>query len=328
MIEVNGLTKIYGGLTAIEDVSFSVDKGEILGLLGPNGAGKTTTMRILTGSLGATRGSATIAGFEVHDSPREVKRRLGYMPEVPPLYTSMTVQAYLRFAASIKGVPRAKRKAAVDRAMDLCGLGKSRKRIIGQLSKGYRQRVGLAQAVVHEPDILVLDEPTSGLDPAQISDVRSLIKGLGGDHTVILSTHILPEVTMTCDRVAIIDRGHIIAEDSEQGLADRVLAERHMMVQVAEPSDACVAALAAVEGVQDVKAEDEGRYRLLIGEADPRLSVSQALVEGGFGLLEQRLQAATLEEIYLRLVGAGITSAVAEEASVNPGDGDAGEVTA
>jgi len=328
MIEVNGLTKIYGGLTAIEDVSFSVDKGEILGLLGPNGAGKTTTMRILTGSLGATRGSATIAGFEVHDSPREVKRRLGYMPEVPPLYTSMTVQAYLRFAASITGVPRAKRKAAVDRAMDLCGLGKSRKRIIGQLSKGYRQRVGLAQAVVHEPDILVLDEPTSGLDPAQISDVRSLIKGLGGDHTVILSTHILPEVTMTCDRVAIIDRGHIIAEDSEQGLADRVLAERHMMVQVAEPSDACVAALAAVEGVQDVKAEDEGRYRLLIGEADPRLSVSQALVEGGFGLLEQRLQAATLEEIYLRLVGAGITSAVAEEASVNPGDGDAGEVTA
>jgi ABC-2 type transport system ATP-binding protein len=318
MIEVKDLTKIYGGLTAIENVSFAVDKGEILGLLGPNGAGKTTTMRILAGSLGATRGSAAIAGFEVHENPREVKRRLGYMPEVPPLYTSMTVQAYLRFAASIKGVPRSKRKAAVDRAVELCGLGKSHRRIIGQLSKGYRQRVGLAQAVVHEPEILILDEPTSGLDPAQISDVRRLIKGLGGEHTVILSTHILPEVTMTCDRVAIIDRGHIIAEDSEQGLADRVLAERQMVVQVAEPGDACAAALAAVDGVQGVEPGDDGVYRLLVGESDPRLAVSQAVVSGGFGLLEQRLQSATLEEIYLRLVGAGMASAVTDEASVNP----------
>jgi len=307
MIEVEGLTKIYGGLTAIDDVSFSVDKGEILGFLGPNGAGKTTTMRILSGSLGATRGSASIAGFEVHDKPREVKKRLGYMPEFPPLYTSMTVTGYLHFAASIKGVPRPRRKAAVERAMELCGLTRSHKRVIGQLSKGFRQRVGLAQALVHEPEILVLDEPTSGLDPAQISEVRSVIKGLGGEHTVILSTHILPEVTMTCDRVVIIDRGRIIAEDSEQGLAQRVLAQRSLLVRVARPDDACADALVAIDGVQGMDAEGDS-YRLLVGDADPREQVSAAVVGGGWGLLEQRLESASLEEIYLRLVGAGVAT--------------------
>jgi len=305
MIEVKGLTKIYGGLTAIDDVSFSVAKGEILGFLGPNGAGKTTTMRILSGSLGATEGTAAVAGFEVHDKPREVKKRLGYMPEFPPLYTSMTVTGYLQFAASIKGVPRARRKAAVDRAVELCGLTRSRKRVIGQLSKGYRQRVGLAQALVHEPEILVLDEPTSGLDPAQISEVRRVIKELGGEHTVILSTHILPEVTMTCDRVVIIDRGRIIAEDSEQGLAQRMLAQRSLLVRVARPDETCVEALGAIDGVQGVEAAED-RYRLLVGDADPREQVSAAVVEGGWGLLEQRLESASLEEIYLRLVGAGV----------------------
>jgi ABC-2 type transport system ATP-binding protein len=303
MIEVSGLTKIYGGLTAIDDVSFTVGKGEILGFLGPNGAGKTTTMRILSGSLGATKGSASLAGFEVHDKPREVKKRLGYMPEFPPLYLGMTVQSYLVFAASIKGVKRAKRREAVDRVVEMCGLSKSRKRIIGQLSKGYRQRVGLAQALVHEPEILVLDEPTSGLDPAQISDVRSVIKDLGGDHTVILSTHILPEVTMTCDRVVIIDRGHIIAQDSEQGLAQKVLAQRCLVVDVARPDEACVGAMGAVDGVQGVEFED-GAYRLLVGDADPREQVARTVVDGGWGLLEQKLESASLEEIYLKLVGA------------------------
>jgi ABC-2 type transport system ATP-binding protein len=305
MIEVTGLTKIYGGLTAIDDVSFTVGKGEILGFLGPNGAGKTTTMRILAGSLGATKGSASLAGFEVHDKPREVKKRLGYMPEFPPLYTGMTVQSYLAFAASIKGVKRAKRRDAVQRVVEMCGLAKSRKRIIGQLSKGYRQRVGLAQALIHEPEILVLDEPTSGLDPAQISEVRSVIKDLGGDHTVILSTHILPEVTMTCDRVVIIDRGHIIAQDSEQGLAQKVLAQRCLVVDVARPDEGCLGALEAVEGVQGIDLED-GAYRLLVGDADPREEVARTVVDGGWGLLEQKLESASLEEIYLKLVGAGI----------------------
>ena len=302
MIEVAGLTKIYGGLTAIEDVSFKVAKGEVLGFLGPNGAGKTTTMRILAGSLGATKGSATLAGFEVHGQPREVKQRLGYMPEFPPLYTSMTVDGYLRFAASIKGVKRAKRRDAVQRVVEMCGLAKSRKRIIGQLSKGYRQRVGLAQALVHEPEILVLDEPTSGLDPAQISEVRSVIKGLGGEHTVILSTHILPEVTMTCDRVVIIERGHIIAQDTEQGLARRMLAQRALVVDVARPDEGCQEALIAIEGVEGVELED-GAYRLLVGEADPREEVARTVVDGGWGLLEQKLDEASLEEIYLKLVG-------------------------
>jgi len=302
MIEVSGLTKIYGGLTAIEDVSFQVQKGEVLGFLGPNGAGKTTTMRILSGSLGATRGSASLAGFEVHGQPREVKQRLGYMPEFPPLYTSMTVEAYLKFAASIKGVKRAKRRDAVQRVVEMCGLAKSRKRIIGQLSKGYRQRVGLAQALVHEPEILVLDEPTSGLDPAQISEVRSVIKGLGGDHTVILSTHILPEVTMTCDRVVIIERGRIIAEDTEQGLARRMLAQRALVVDVARPDEGCAEALGAIEGVEGIEIE-QGAYRLVVGEADPREEVARTVVDGGWGLLEQRLDSASLEEIYLKLVG-------------------------
>ena len=320
MIEVKGLTKIYGGLTAIDDVSFSVGKGEILGFLGPNGAGKTTTMRILSGSLGATKGTAAIAGFEVHDKPREVKKRLGYMPEFPPLYTSMTVIAYLNFAASIKGVARTRRKAAVERSMELCGLTRSRKRVIGQLSKGYRQRVGLAQALVHDPEILILDEPTSGLDPAQISEVRRVIKGLAGEHTVILSTHILPEVTMTCDRVIIIDRGRIIAEDSEQGLARRMLEQRSLMVRVARPDGACADALAAVGGVQTVEA-DEDRYLLQVGDADPCEQVSRTVVEGGWGLLEQRLESASLEEIYLKLVGAGITTpAVSSDAVAVPDD--------
>jgi len=330
MIEVSGLTKIYGGLTAIEDVSFTVGKGEILGFLGPNGAGKTTTMRILSGSLGATKGSATLGGFEVHGQPREVKKRLGYMPEFPPLYTGMTVQGYLTFAASIKGVKRAKRRDAVQRVVDMCGLSKSRKRIIGQLSKGYRQRVGLAQALVHEPEILVLDEPTSGLDPAQISDVRTLIKDLGGEHTVILSTHILPEVTMTCDRVVIIDRGHIIAQDSELGLAQRVLAQRCLMVDVARPDEACLQAIQSVEGVQGIEIEG-GAYRLMVGEADPREDVARTVVDGGWGLLEQKLESASLEDIYLKLVGANTTGSTPLPAldappAEPPGEPPTGEV--
>ncbi len=303
MIEVQGLTKIYGGLKAVDDISFRAEKGEILGFLGPNGAGKTTTMRILSGSLGATEGTATVAGFEVHNRPREVKKRLGYMPEFPPLYNGMSVQGYLDFAARIKGVPRARRGAAVDRVLQLCGLARSRKRVIGQLSKGYRQRVGLAQALVHEPEVLVLDEPTSGLDPAQISEVRDVIKGLRGEHTVILSTHILPEVTMTCDRVVIIDRGRIIAQDTEKSLARRLAARQQLLLWVARPDEACQRALQDLPGVQEVVAGDDGRYEVMVGETDLREAAATAVVDGGWGLLELRQQSASLEEIYLRLVG-------------------------
>ncbi len=316
MIEVQGLTKIYGALKAIDDVNFHVEKGQILGFLGPNGAGKTTTMRILAGAQGATQGSAKIAGFEIHDKPREAKRRLGYMPEFPPLYTSMTVHAYLHFAAKIKGVLRHERAKKVDRAMELTGLLKARKRVIGQLSKGYRQRVGLAQALVHEPEVLILDEPTSGLDPAQISEVRDVIKGLGGDHTVILSTHILPEVTMTCDRVVIIDRGKIVADDSEASLAQLVAGEQRVHVEVARPGDACLSSLGGIEGVDEVALLDDGVYTLRTGGRDLREAISQAVVEGGYGLLEMKTEVASLEQIYLQLLeGVGAPGAAADEAA-------------
>jgi len=322
MIEVHGLTKIYGALTAVRDVSFSAADGEVLGFLGPNGAGKTTTMRILAGSLGATKGTATVAGYEVHKHPKEVKRRLGYMPEFPPLYLSMDVRGYLNFAAKIKGVPGAKRTAAVDRALELCGLGAARKRVIGQLSKGYRQRVGLAQALVHEPKYLILDEPTSGLDPAQISDVRDVIKSLGGEHTVLLSTHILHEVTMTCDRVVIIDRGQIVAQDTEQKLAERVESERHVTVQLARPGEGCVDQLGRIDGVLGVQAVGDDRYRLDTGPNDLREIIAREVVDGGFGLIELREEVATLEDIYLRLVGAGAAGpAAGPEPSAPTGEG-------
>ena len=303
MIEVNGLTKIYGGLKAVDNITFKANKGEILGFLGPNGAGKTTTMRVIAGSLGATAGTASVAGFEVHAQPLEVKRRLGYMPEFPPLYNAMTVEDYLAFAACIKGVARGDRKGALDKVTETCGLARTRKRIIGQLSKGYRQRVGLAQALIHDPEVLVLDEPTSGLDPAQISEVRDVIKGLKGEHTVILSTHILPEVTMTCDRVVIINRGEIIAQDTEQGLANRLAARQQLLLRVARPGDPCVAQIEALEGVTDVTTLDDGQYQISALEKDLREELATAVVDGGWGLLELRSKSATLEDIYLSLVG-------------------------
>jgi len=323
MIEVQGLTKIYGALKAIDDVTFHVEKGQILGFLGPNGAGKTTTMRILAGAQGATQGSAKIAGFEIHEKPREAKRRLGYMPEFPPLYTGMTVHAYMHFAAKIKGVPRRERAKKVDRAMEQTGLIKARKRVIGQLSKGYRQRVGLAQALVHEPEILILDEPTSGLDPAQIHEVRDVIKGLGGDHTVILSTHILPEVTMTCDRVVIIDRGRIVADDSEASLAQLVAGEQRVQVQVARPGDAAFAALQGVEGVDEVESAADGFYRMRTGERDLREAIAQTMVDGGHGLLELQTEVVSLEQIYLRLLEGGDNKGGAGALGVKDGDAPA-----
>lgn len=218
MIKVEGLTKRYGDVTAIEDLSFQVEKGEIVGFLGPNGAGKTTTMRIITGFLASTDGTVSVSGQDIFEKPMEVKKRIGYLPEQPPLYADMTVVGYLKFVAKIKGVPRSTRAAAIDRMVERCGLKDVRKKIIGKLSKGYRQRVGLAQAMIHDPQVLILDEPTIGLDPKQIIEIRELVKSLAGDQTIILSTHILPEVTMICQRCLIIDRGRIVADDSLEAL--------------------------------------------------------------------------------------------------------------
>jgi len=218
MIDVENLTKRYGDFTAIKDLSFRVGKGEIVGFLGPNGAGKTTTMRILTGFLPATSGMVTVSGFDIFSDPMNVKKRVGYLPEHPPVYTEMPVDGYLRYVAKIKGVPRKKREGALDYVVERCGLSDVRRQIIGKLSKGYKQRVGLAQAMIHDPEVLILDEPTIGLDPKQIIEIRGLIKSLAGNHTIILSTHILPEVTMVCQRVLIIDRGRIVADDTLENL--------------------------------------------------------------------------------------------------------------
>lgn len=218
MIQVNGLTKHYGAIEALRDLSFEVGQGEIIGFLGPNGAGKSTTMRILTGFAPATRGTARIAGFEVHEHPIEVKRRVGYLPERVPLYEEMTVHGFLGYVAEVKGVARSGRKAEVGRVMERCGLKDMGRRLIRNVSKGYRQRVGLAQALVGNPPVLILDEPTVGLDPRQIVDIRQMIKELGREHTVLLSTHILPEVAMVCERVIIINNGRIVTQDRLENL--------------------------------------------------------------------------------------------------------------
>jgi len=218
MIEVEGLTKCYRDFTAIEDITFRVEKGEIVAFLGPNGAGKTTTMRILTGYLPATEGKVAVCGYDVFEEPMEVKKRIGYLPEQPPVYNDMRVTEYLRFVAKIKGVPRRERNEAMDRVIQRCALSDVADRIIGKLSKGYKQRVGLAQAMIHDPEVLILDEPTIGLDPKQIIEIREMIKSLSGGHTVILSTHILQEVSMICQRVLIISQGRIVADDTLENL--------------------------------------------------------------------------------------------------------------
>ncbi|HDP34224.1 MAG TPA: ABC transporter ATP-binding protein [Candidatus Hydrogenedentes bacterium] len=218
MIEVKGLTKYFGALAALQNASFSVGAGEIVGFLGPNGAGKSTAMRILTGFFPASRGEARVAGFEVHEQPLEVKRRIGYLPEHVPLYDEMTVKGFLDYVARVKGLPRASRRREMSRVMEVCGLNDMGGRLLRQLSKGYRQRVGIAQALTGSPPVLILDEPTVGLDPGQIVEIRRMIRELGGTHTVLLSTHILPEVSMVCDRVIIISRGHIVAQDTMERL--------------------------------------------------------------------------------------------------------------
>ncbi|HXH07795.1 MAG TPA: ABC transporter ATP-binding protein [Vicinamibacterales bacterium] len=306
MIEVQHLTKRYGRVTAVDDVSFRVERGEILGFLGPNGAGKTTTMRILTGYMPATEGRAVVAGYDVFDQPLEAKRRTGYLPEAPPLYPEMTVREYLGFVARIKGVPRSQRRARIASVMERVRITDVADRHCGKLSKGYRQRVGLAQAIIHNPEVLILDEPTAGLDPKQIIETRQLIKGLAGDHTVVLSTHILPEVAQTCQRVIIINRGRLVASDTPENLTARLKGAETMYVQVEGPAEAAREALERVTGVTRVSVADRrdgiaGFEVESVRGRDVRRELARAVVERGWGLLELRPVRMSLEEIFLHL---------------------------
>ncbi|HEY7172732.1 MAG TPA: ABC transporter ATP-binding protein [Vicinamibacterales bacterium] len=322
MIEVQHLTKRYGPFTAVEDVSFRVERGEILGFLGPNGAGKTTTMRILTGYMPATEGRAVVAGFDVFDQPVEAKRRTGYLPETPPLYPDMTVLDYLTFVSKVKGVPSSERKQRLAAVMERTRIADMANRLCARLSKGYRQRVGLAQALIHNPDVLILDEPTAGLDPKQIIETRELIKELAGDHTIILSTHILPEVAQTCQRVVIINKGHVVAVDTPDNLTARLRGSETMYVQVDSSGSDASGALGRVPGVTRVVEADRhdgaAGYEVESERGrDVRRELARVVVSSGWGLLELRPMRMSLEEIFLSLTTEEQPAAAAVEETVS-----------
>ena len=308
MIEVEHLTKVYSNRKVVDDISFQVNKGEILGFLGPNGAGKTTTMRILTCYMPATDGTARVAGHDVFEESLEVRKRIGYLPENPPLYYEMTVESYLHFVARIKGTPSASRRSTVNEAMEKCSIADVRDRIIGKLSKGYKQRVGLAQSLLNNPEVLILDEPTIGLDPKQIYEVRSLIKGLAGSHTVILSTHILPEVSMTCNRVVIINNGKLVAIDTPEGLAHQVKGAERVALVIDGPQELVAEKLQSIDGVMNVTVVGGGNgqpssftveCRL---DTDLRRELAYAVVSQGWGLLELRGVSMSLEDVFINLI--------------------------
>ena len=308
MIEVRELSKYYGDLAAVEQISFRAEKGQILGFLGPNGAGKTTTMRMLTCYLPPTSGSARVAGYDVVEESLEARRRIGYLPELPPVYTDMTVRAYLRFVAKIKGVPTPQLNGRIDDTMEKTGVAHVQNSVIGHLSKGYRQRVGLAQALVHNPEVLILYEPTVGLDPKQIIEIRQVIKGLGGEHTIILSTHILPEVSMTCEKIVIINQGRIVGEGTPQSLMAQLKEGEVLRAQITGPPEQVQQLLRGIDGVLEVAAEpgraaDEQVYIITaIPGRDVRDLVARRVVDSGWGLRELRALEMTLEDIFLRLV--------------------------
>ena len=303
MIEVSHLSKQYGDVVAVEDVSFRAEKGVILGFLGPNGAGKTTTMRMLTCYLPPSSGEAKVAGFDILEESMEVRKRIGYLPEQPPVYHDMTVGAYLRFVAKIKGVPGPQLNGRLDDTMEKTGIAHHRDTVIGHLSKGYRQRVGLAQALVHEPDVLILDEPTVGLDPKQIIEIREVIKGLGGDHTVILSTHILPEVSMTCSQLVIINNGRIAGEGTPESLMAQLKEGEVLRAHIDGPTDEIRTMLQGLDGVLDVSSEPgEGIYLVTSAPGqDVRDALTKQVVDGGYSLRELRPLDMTLEDIFLSL---------------------------
>ncbi len=302
MIEVKNLVRYYGANPAVRDVSFSVKEGEILGFLGPNAAGKTTTMRILTGIMPASSGTATIAGFDVQEQSIEVRKRLGYLPENCPLYTDMTVKGYLNFHAKVKGVPGKERKGRVEEVLKKCFIEDVKNKLIGKLSKGYRQRVGLAQALVHDPQVLILDEPTVGLDPVAIKETRDLIKSLGGKHTIILSTHILPEVSMTCGRVVIIHKGRVVAEDTPENLTAQLKGAFSIYLELKKSSDDIEQQLLRIPGVLQVKKEKPNTFRVESQkEKDIRDDIASFVVNKGYGLLELRPERMTLEDVFVEL---------------------------
>ena len=306
MIEVEHITKRYGRVTAVDDVSFRVERGEILGFLGPNGAGKTTTMRILTGYMPPTDGRATVAGYDVFTHPVEAKRRTGYLPETPPLYPDMTVREYLDFVARIKGVPPKEQKDRVTAVMKRAHIDDVATKHCSKLSKGYRQRVGLAQALIHNPEVLILDEPTAGLDPKQIIETRDLIRSLAGDHTIVLSTHILPEVAQTCQRVVIINKGRVVAVDTPEGLTARLQGAETLYVQIDAMGAQPAPVLQGIPGVTRVAVADhragiDGFEVESARATDIRRDIARTVVNNGWGLLELRPMRMSLEEIFLQV---------------------------
>jgi ABC-2 type transport system ATP-binding protein len=311
MIKVESLTKRYARTIAVNNISFEVDKGRIVGFLGPNGAGKTTTMRVLTCFMPPTSGTARVAGFDVMEQPLEVKKHIGYLPESPPLYPEMEVVEYLEFVGRLKGIPKSNLARRIDEVTERCAIGDVRTRLLGKLSRGYRQRVGLAQAIIHNPDVLILDEPTAGLDPKQINETRRLIKSLAGDHTIILSTHILPEVEQTCEQVIIIDKGKLVATDSVENLTHRLRGSEIVAVEVASRNGPLEAAevqrrLEQVPGVSRVvfKETRQNRQRFEVESLQGRSvrgELARSVIEAGWELYELHGTALSLEEIFLQL---------------------------
>jgi ABC-2 type transport system ATP-binding protein len=320
MIKVTELTKKYARNVAVDHISFEVQKGEIIGFLGPNGAGKTTTMRMLTCFLPPSAGSATVAGFDVLEQPLEVKKRIGYLPETPPLYPEMDTTEYLTFVGKLKGLTGGDLRQRLDYVCERCAITDVRHKLLGKLSKGYRQRVGLAQAIIHNPDVLILDEPTAGLDPKQINETRDLIKSLAGDHTIILSTHILPEVEQTCQKVIIINRGKLVATDSVQNLQSRARGAESVLVEVAGRNGnlewaAVQSRFEQIAGVSRVIFKETHQNRNVFEVESQkgflRGDLARAVVEAGWDLNELRPAAMSLEEIFLQLTGEEVTDKTA-----------------
>lgn len=301
MIEIQGLTKSYGGTKAIENLNFSVKKGEVVGFLGPNGAGKSTTMKIITGYMAPSEGAVTVGGYDVYENPIEVKKKIGYLPEIPPVYLDMYVEDYLKYVAQLKHVSSSELSKKVDRALDKTNLGDVRKRLIGNLSKGFRQRVGIAEAIVSEPEILILDEPTVGLDPKQVAEIRTLIQTLAGEHTVILSTHILPEVQATCKRIIIINKGKIVAEDTLEQLNRHVSGSSRVLIRTKKGDAQSLANIQSIAGVLGYEFSSPSNFYVDVKSLDVTDQIAEYVVSKGLGLLELTPQTNNLEDIFIKL---------------------------
>jgi len=319
MIEVENLTRYYGPIQAVNNVNFTVEKGEIVGFLGPNGAGKSTTMRILTGYLPASSGTARVAGFDVFYDSLEVRRRVGYMPETVPLYPEMTVQAYLNFMADLRRLEN--KTEAVGQAMEVTGTTPRARQPIGELSKGFRQRVGLAQAILHDPEVLILDEPTIGLDPRQVTEVRDLIRNLGSEHTIILSSHILSEVSQTCNRMLIINNGEIVAAGTPEELTERVQETDRVLLRISGAGPEAASVLRRVDGVLGVEPAEYGAYQIsCIHGRDNRAELARAVVEQGWDLVELSAVKLSLEELFLKLTEGVTLEEIAGRSAAEEGE--------